>query len=69
MGVILQFTGGKKCRSCGRQIDPMVLRTAPRRSHCDACLAVKAGAEASAASYKRLTMDDIAKIMGYRTPH
>ena len=44
------------------------MRNAPQRIHCEACHETKAKVNANFAKSMRLTMDDIAKIMGYRTP-
>jgi len=68
MGIILQFPGGKKCRDCGQQINPHFARQAPHVIHCDQCLDAKSKVNENFAKSMRLTMDDIAKIMGYNLP-
>ena len=68
MGEVLQFTGGKKCRDCGCQIEPRAMREAPHRLYCETCHDTKAKVNANFAKSMRLSMDDIARIMGYRTP-
>ena len=68
MGVIVQFSGGRKCRGCGQQIDPKLVRMEPQIVYCQVCYDIKAKVNENFAKSMRLTMDDIAKIMGYRTP-
>lgn len=65
MGIVLEFPEKRFCRNCARAIGSRRLRTAPRARFCADCEKAVRKALPSGDKATRLSMDDIASIMGY----
>jgi hypothetical protein len=53
MGLIVEFTGGRRCTACGGWIDPARVRIFARAVVCEPCRNLRRRASASSSGAKR----------------
>jgi hypothetical protein len=53
MGLIVEFTGGRRCTACGGWIDPARVRIFARAVVCEPCRSLRRRASASSSGAKR----------------